>query len=115
MASKKRTYSITDLDGATDMLRETAFKNYTDDPNDNINDYITKGQVVAVVRQYSLGKDDDGYFIIDDDSLEKISECISNMIVGVTLSKLASSGELDVYFDNEKNDFVFAKPSGVDK
>jgi hypothetical protein len=106
----KRTYSITDLDGCAQMLRDNAAGSFTSEDfgANNPESFISVGQVKNLIAHTSLGKDESGQYIIDDEVFNSTYDEVCNMIFGVGLSKLASKGHLDVSFNSEINEFEFS-------
>jgi len=106
----KPTYSITDLDGCAKMLRDNAAGGFTSEDfgSDDPESFVSIGQVKSLIANTSLGKDESGQYIIDDEIFNTTYDQICNMIFGVGLSKLASRGHLDVSFNNDINEFEFS-------
>lgn len=105
----KKTYSITDLDGYAKMIRDNAAGGFTSEDfgADDPESFVSVGQVKSLVANTSLGKDEHGQYIVNDEIFGSTYDEICNMIFGVGLSKLASKGHLDVSFNNQINEFEF--------
>ena len=73
--------------------------------------YITQNEVVSLIRQYAQ-TGDSGELMVNCSILDKIFKEVYNWIVGVEISKLASKGNFDVYWSDEKNSMVFAAIQG---
>ena len=108
-------YSILDLDGYADAVRNEAASSYASNYTENIEEFITLEQTKSLVESYSLGTDDDGYNVIDTDTHFDILEDISKWIFNVGLAKLAASNKLECAWDDSVNDMVFWSPDNTGK
>lgn len=76
--------------------------------------YITQNEVISLIRQYAK-VDKNGQLMVNCAILDKIFKEVYNWIVGVEISKLASKGDFDVYWSDEKNSMVFATTQEKEK
>lgn len=67
--------------------------------------YITIENVQQIVKSCAEIEDEDLY--LTEEIFEKITEEIQNWVMGVQLSKMCSKGDLDCYWDSDKNCMVF--------
>jgi len=68
--------------------------------------YITPKEVKSIIEQYSLSKDDGVY--LSSIRLQQIFSAINSWVVGIQMSKLASDGKIEVYWDEEQNCATFS-------
>lgn len=95
-------YHILNPEGFCDSVRKEVLKSYGL-PDDE--DHLTNNQVMKLLDE-RCEKDDDGY-LGDDESLNMIVEAAQNIVIGMCLSSMAASGELETAWDSEKNEPVF--------
>lgn len=101
------SYSIIDLEGYAKAIREGAASSFEKDYTENLDDFISIGQVINMIRKNSLGKDDDGYYVINQKLFDDMFNQIREWLYGVGLSKLASRGYVDCAWDDSSNEMVF--------
>lgn len=73
--------------------------------------YITPKEVRSIIEQYAV-RDDNGDYMLNHKLLMKICEEIDSWILGIELSKMASTDMLDTYWDDDKNCMVFKFKEG---
>lgn len=109
-------YAITDLNGYATQMREAAAKSLSDSEEDNLDNYISVGQMIGLVKQYCLGLDDEDRPLLDEDVNEKIFEETAIWIHNVGLAKLAAQDLIECAWDNNDNEMVFwVKEKRADK
>lgn len=72
-----------------------------------VNDFITLKNVKGIIRQYAKVKNEE--LFINTKILLKINDELLSWILGVSLAKAASNGELECYWDDLKNCMMFKK------
>lgn len=100
-------YSITDLNGYSQDMRDAAAKSLKDDYNDNLDEYISIQQVYNIVAKESVALDDDDRYVLDQEANEKVFETIRVWIHNCGLAKLAGNDLLECAWDSESNEMVF--------
>jgi predicted DNA binding CopG/RHH family protein len=80
-------------------------------PISEFKNYITPKEVQSIIKQYAI-KDDSGNYMLNHKLLMKICEEIDSWILGIELSKLASTDQLETYWDDNKNCMVFKYKEG---
>lgn len=101
------TYSITDLLGYATCIRDAAARSLKEDHNENLDDFISIKEVIGLIRDNSIGFDEQDNFLINEDIHEKLYEDIQSWIFNIGLAKLASSGKIECAWDSEENTMVF--------
>lgn len=104
-------YSITDLDGYARCVRDGAAKEFKENYTENLDDYISVGQIINLVAEKSIGVDDCDHYMINEDIHDEIYEDIQNWIFNIGLAKLAAAGKIECAWDDEENEMVFWSPS----
>jgi hypothetical protein len=103
----KEVYAITDVDGYIFQMRETAAKSLSDNNTDNLDEFISLGQVRNLVNEYCLGLDEYDRPLLDEKTNEKIFEETSVWIHGVALAKLAAKDHIECCWDDKSNEMIF--------
>lgn len=105
---KEEVYAITDLKGYVSQMRNEAAKSLTDTPeSDNLDDYISLDQMIGIVKQKSLGIDDENRFLLNEEANEQIFEETAIWIHNIGLAKLAALDLIECAWSDEDNDMVF--------
>lgn len=100
-------YAITDLNGYALQVREAAARLFTKNKQDNLDEYITLGQIINVVNEECLGYDDKDNPILDEDTNEKIFNIITVWIHNCGLAKLAAKDLIECAWDDNENEIIF--------
>ena len=101
------TYSIKDVVGYATEMRQSVASSFKEDYKENLDDFISIDQTISVIENNSLGSDDNGYFLIDEDGHDQIFEEISIWIFNVGLAKLAANGHIECAWDSDLNEMIF--------
>lgn len=100
-------YAITNVEGYAEEMRIAAAQSLSDNNTDNLDDYISIGQMINLIRQECLGFDDNDRPLLDEDSNEKIYDSTMIWIHNVGLAKLASKNLIECAWDDKTNEMVF--------
>jgi hypothetical protein len=100
-------YTIIDLDGFAEILRESAAKDICDQYTENLDDFISLNQVKIILDQHSLGIDDNGQYVITEEVYHEMLNDIQRQIYEIGLAKLAAEDKIECAWDEETNDMVF--------
>lgn len=103
----QEVYAITDLDGYISQMRDAAAKSLSDSEEDNLDEFISIGQMTNMIRNECLGFDDEDRPLLDEESNERIFENTAIWIHNVALAKLAAKDLVECAWDNESNDMIF--------
>ena len=117
-------YAISNLDAYADEMRVAAANSISKDYSENLDDFISITQVTNLIKKNSLGMDQEGYYIINEDIFDIIFDTLRDWLYGVALAKLAAKGFVECAWDNDSNEMVFwlgnenktkisAKPSDI--
>lgn len=110
MKKKKRkepNYSITDLQNYALYIRDNAASSLAENYTENLDEFISLKQVINLIKQRSLGLDDNGDIIIDSNAFDNTFDDIRIWLYGVGLAKLAAKGLVECAWDNDLNQMVF--------
>lgn len=100
-------YSVLDMPGFAETIRKNVASSFSEDYTENLDDFISLNQVIDLVQQHSLGQDDDGYHIINEEVFNDIFNDLREWLYGVGLAKLAAKGYVECAWDNDHNEMVF--------
>ena len=103
-------YSIHDLIGYARSVRESAAKSFSEDYSENLDDFISIQQTISIIKSYSLGMDDTGKVMINEELFNEAFSSLREWLYGVGLAKLASKGYVECAWDSDKNEMVFWLP-----
>jgi hypothetical protein len=101
------TYSIVDLEGYANSIREGAAKSFTETYTENLDEFISIDQVIGLVKEYSVGKDEEDNYLITEENFNEIFEAVRDRLYTVGLSRLAAKGLVECAWDDETNEMVF--------
>lgn len=100
-------YAITNLQGYASQMRDAAAKNLSDEPEHNLDEYITLGQIMNMIKKECIGFDDENRPLLDEKANEKIFENTSIWIYNSALAKLAAKDLVECAWDNDINEMIF--------
>ena len=105
-------YEIQDINKFSKNIAKAVAK-YAGFSYKELRSYIKVANVKQIVEKYS-SFNQRGNLCIDEDEAEAACEEIFDWLVGVDLAKLASNGDLECYWDDEKNCMVFKGKGTMD-
>jgi hypothetical protein len=100
-------YSIVDIEGCAKAVRESVAKSFSEDYAENLDDFISVQQIVTLFEEHSLGQDDDGYEIINEEIFNFIFDEVRVWMYEVGLARLAAQGFVECAWDDEKEEMTF--------
>lgn len=100
-------YSIINLTKYAEYVRKKAALSYSENYEENLDDFITIGQVCGLIAEYSIGFDEQGKYLISEKGYEDLYGAVQKRLYNCGLSKLAAKGHLECAWDEEKNDMIF--------
>jgi hypothetical protein len=103
-----KIFKINDLEQYCKALIQ--FSSDTINPNNveqNIDEYISLGQVISLVKSKSKLKKGKTY--ISEKNHDKLLDIVTDMIYGAGLAKLAGQNIIECAWDSEKNEMIFWK------
>ena len=101
------SYSITEFDGFCDSLRTQVAASFCESYSENLDEYISLGQVQNLVKQKSIGRNENGEYLITAEIFDDMFDELRIWIYNVGLAKLAAKDLLEVYLDTATDEFVF--------
>lgn len=112
---KSKSFSIIDLEGFAKSMRLAASvalaeEQSGEDREEDLDDYISLRQTTDLIKNRSLGKDEEDNYIINKKIFNLILDELGEWIYGVGLSKLASGGFVECVWDDESNKMIFYLP-----
>jgi hypothetical protein len=107
-------YAIVDLEKYSIELRACAAEHISPNNNEDLDSYITIQQVYSIVEENSIGMDNEGRYLLDEDANNSVFDDISIRIYNVGIAKLAAAGKIECAWDSEENEMVFWQKSKDD-
>ena len=108
--SKGEVFCILNLEKYADFVRKKAAASFSKNYNNDIDGFMTIAQAVAMVKENSIGTDEEKRYLIDDESYEELFDAMKTRIYNSGLSKLAAMNYLECAWDDKKNEMVFWSP-----
>jgi hypothetical protein len=103
-----QVYAITDVSGYVSQMREAAAQSVSENSNhDNLDNYISIGQMIGLVESHCLGFDDNNRPLLNEKQNEIIFHETATMIHNVGLARLAAKNIIECAWDDTLNEMVF--------
>jgi hypothetical protein len=103
----KEVHAILNLDKYAAYMRRKAALSYADNYSENLDEFISINQMCQMIKEFSLGKDEEGRYLIDEKSYFELFDAIKLRLYNVGLAKLAAKDLLECGWDNKKNEMIF--------
>lgn len=103
----QEVYAITDLEGYISQMRDAAAKSLSEDCDENLDEFISVGQMTNMINNECLGFDDENRPMLDENTNERIFENTAIWIHNVALAKLAAKDLVECAWDNDSNEMIF--------
>lgn len=100
-------FAIMNLEKYASYVRKRVASSMSEDRGDDLDEFITIKQACDMIIDYSVGKDEEGRPLLDDESHSRLFEAVKTRIFNCGLSKLAARGELECAWDEESRNMVF--------
>jgi hypothetical protein len=100
-------YSVTDLQKYAESIRKNAALSFAEYADENLDEFISIGQVINIIIANSIGEDEDDNLLIDENSYNKMFDEVRVWLYNVGLAKLASAGRVECAWDNDANEMIF--------
>lgn len=100
-------YAIVDLEGYAREMREAAAKSLADPFDDDLDQYISIGQMINLVHEQCVSLDDQLRPLLNEDTNEQIYESTVTWIHNSGLSKLAAKGLIECAWDDKNQEMIF--------
>jgi hypothetical protein len=105
--SEGEVYCVINLEKYAEYMRKNAAMSFAKNYTERLDDFVTILQVCNMIKENSIGQDEEDRCLLDDKAHEQISEAIRVRIYNAGVSKLAAEGHLECAWDDEKNEMVF--------
>lgn len=103
-----QVYAITDIDGYVTQMRTVAATSISENTEaDNLDHYISIGQMMGLVKTHCLGYDNENRPLLNESANEIIFNETATIIHNVGLAKLAGQDIIECAWDDTLNDMVF--------
>lgn len=110
-----KVMSIPDMDLFCLAFRELIAENLLPENRsigkDDLDGLISLGQIKNLIEAQSLGKNENNEETITEEIYDQVFECVSRMMYGVGLAKLAAADRIEQAWDSELNEMIFWQKS----
>ena len=100
-------FTIVDLTRYAMSMRKNAVLSLGDDVESNLDQFITLSQVGQLIKNNSVGEDEEGNYLITEDTFNQTFDEIRTWIEGVVLATLAAEDKIECAWDDETNEMIF--------
>lgn len=100
------TFIIDDIERLAESIRKNSALAINQDDTDNLDDYISIGQVTNIIKSYTIDTDD-GDLLLDEEGYEHIFDETTSWIINMGLAKLAGEDKIECAWDDDTNEMVF--------
>jgi len=107
-------YEIKDMRGFAKSVGQTVAKDL-DLEKSELKDYISVKNVLQLTAQYCIYDKKTKKYIANEGILDTIIEETRNWIVGITLARLASQGQLECAWDVERDCMIFWRAKNAEE
>jgi hypothetical protein len=104
-----KVYAIVDVDGYVSEMRKAAAQSFSENYNENLDEFISIGQMINLVNKHCVGFDDLDRPMLDEESNNDIYEDTVIWLHNVGLAKLAAQNLVECAWDEESNEMIFWK------
>jgi hypothetical protein len=105
--SKEETHVIMNLDKYAAYMRKKAATYFSDDYDDDLDEFVTIPQVRQMIAHRSSGMDDKDRYLLSETGCDELFEDLKTRLYNCGLSKLAAKGLLECAWDEENEEMVF--------
>lgn len=100
-------HAIINLDRYSAYIRRMVAASFSEEYEDNLDEFITIKQTSKIIEEYSLGKDKKGKLLVDEEASKSIFEAVKIRLYNSGLSKLAAKDLLECAWDDKKGEMIF--------
>ncbi len=100
-------HAILNLDKYAAYIRRRAAISFTEEYGEDLNEFITIKQTMDMIVEHSIGQDEKGLYLIDENAHKNLFEDVRLRIYNSGLSKLASKDLLECAWDENKGEMIF--------
>ena len=100
-------YAITNLESYAEEMRVCAAKNICDTYDDDLNEYISIGQMINLVKENCVGFDEENRPMLDENANCEIFEQTCVWIHNIGLARLAAKDLVQCAWSDKDNTMIF--------
>lgn len=100
-------HAIMNLEKYAAYIRKRAALSFSEQYEENLDDFITIPQTSRMIEEHSIGKDDKNRLLIDEHANKALFEAVKVRLYNAGLSKLAAKDLLECAWDDKKGEMVF--------
>ena len=104
MEDKPRVFSIVDMEGNCEDIRKKVYGFLEISLEDY--EYITLKQIASLLKEHSVGLDDNDRVLITQESLDDVVYLVEQWVLGFMLARDAANCDMKCYWDDETNEIM---------
>lgn len=101
------THVIMNLDKYASYMRKKAAAHFSEEYDDDLDEFVTIPQVHQMIAMRSVGKDEQNRYMLDDSGRKNLFEDLKTRLYNCGLSKLASKNMIECAWDEESQEMIF--------
>lgn len=101
MKNKSKVFSIVDMEGNCEDIRKKVYGFLEISLEDY--EYITLKQIASLLKESSLGLDDNDRVLITQEFLDDVLYIVEEWVLGFMLARDVANCDMKCYWDNEAN------------
>lgn len=105
--SREETHVIMNLDKYAAYMRKKAASYFSEEYDDDLNEFVTIPQVCQMIAHRSSGKDEQNRYLLSETGCDELFEDLKTRLYNCGLSKLAAKDLLECAWDDEEGEMVF--------
>lgn len=109
--SEGEIHCIINVEKYAQYIRKNAAMSFSQDESidesEDLESYVTTNQTCQMIEENSIGKDEEGHFMISEEGCKNLFEQLRTRIYNSGLSKLAAKDLLECHWDEKKNTMIF--------
>lgn len=100
-------HAIMNLERYAIYIRRRAAISFSEQYEEDLDDFVTVKQTMDMIVGHSIGQDENGLYLINEESHKDLFEEVRLRIYNAGLSKLAAKDMLECAWDDNKGEMVF--------
>jgi hypothetical protein len=102
-----KIYAIKDINGYATEMRTSAAQSITENYVQNLDEFITIKQVINIIHKESVGIDDCGRPLLNEDANANIFDALVVWLHNSAVAKLAANDYIECAWDSKNNEMIF--------
>jgi hypothetical protein len=104
---RDETHVIMNLDKYASYMRKKAAIHFSEEYDDDLDDFVTIPQIRHMIAMRSVGKDEQDRYMMNDSGRENLFNDLKTRLYNCGLSKLAAKDMIECAWDDENQEMIF--------